>query len=287
MRQSRAEVLAWEERWSRPVGVATFASILLIVAAIVVATQGVGNGSGESELLRNVDAHRSAEMISSILQALGVGLLAAPLYYLFRAARARSERMRSQLVGVVVAAPLFLAVLAILSGLSTLHAASDFVSSEVPRLMAKGVALSSDRANEAASDTIGEAPLRPLAAGFGLAGQLGFVLAMVYTALYAMRTGLLTRFWGSLGMALGAVSFIFFQFTLLWFIYLGLMLMGWVPGGKPPAWQSGEAEPWPTPGEKAAAAMDDDEPPIEGEAAEVEDPASLESVERRKRKQRD
>jgi hypothetical protein len=286
LRPNREAILAWEERWSRPVAAATLASILLIVAAIVVATQGVGNGSGDSELLRNVDAHRSAQLLSSILQAIGVGLLAAPLYYLFRAAKSRSEAMRGQLVGVVVAAPLFLAVLAILSGVSTLHAASDFVSNEVPRLMAKGVALSSDRANEAASDTITEAPLRPLAAGFGLGGQLGFVVAMFYTAMYSMRTGLLTRFWGSLGMALGAVSFIFFQFTLLWFIYVGLLLAG--VGARPPAWGSGEAEPWPTPGEKASAAMGDgDEPPIEGEATEVEEPPSLESGERRKRKQRD
>ncbi len=279
--------MAWEERWSRPVAFATLASILLIVAAIVVASQAVGGGDGESELLRNVDAHRGAQMLSSILQAIGVGLLAAPLYYLFRAAQARSETMRGQLVGVVVAAPLFLAVLAILSGISTLHAASDFVANEVPHLMAKGVSLGSDRANEAASDAISEAPLRPLAAGFGLGGQLGFVVAMVYTALHAMRTGLLTRFWGSLGMALGAVSFIFFQFTLLWFVYLGLLLLGL--GGKPPAWESGEAEPWPTPGEKAAAAMDEEEEPapIEGEAVEIEDQSSLESVERRKRKQRD
>ncbi len=280
--------MAWEERWARPVGLATLAAILLIVAAIVVASQGVGSGNGESELLRNVDAHRGAQLLSSILQAIGIALLAAPLYYLFRAANARSEAMRGQLVGVVVAAPLFLAALAILSGVSTLHAASDFVSNEVPRLMAKGVSLGSDRANEAANDAISAAPLRPLAAGFGLAGQLGFVVVMVYTALHAMRTGLLTRFWGSLGMALGAVSFIFFQFTLLWFIYFGLLLLGWVPGGKPPAWKSGEAEPWPSPGEKASAEMGvDEDPPAEVEASEVEDPASLESVERRKRKQRD
>ncbi|HXS47464.1 MAG TPA: hypothetical protein VN756_08370 [Solirubrobacterales bacterium] len=288
MNPNREATLAWEERWSRPVAVATLASILLIVAAIVVATQGVGSSDGDSELLRNVDAHRSAQLISSILQAIGVGLLAAPLYYLFRAASARSETMRGQLVGVVIAAPLFLAVLAILSGLSTLSAASDFVSNEVPRLMAKGVALSSDSANDVASDTLTEAPLRPLAAGFGLGGQLGFVIAMFYTAMHAMRAGLLTRFWGSLGMALGAVSFIFFQFTLLWFVYLGLLLAGVVPGGKPPAWRSGEAEPWPTPGEKASAAMGDgDDPAIDGEATEVEEPPALENGERRKRKQRD
>jgi hypothetical protein len=249
----RRAQLDWEQRWSRPTALATLASVIFVIAAIVVATQVVGSGSGDSGLLRDVDQHRTAQMISSILQAIGVGLLAAPLYYLFRAAKARSERMRGQLVGVVIAAPLFLAALAILSGVSTLHAASDFVSHEVPRLLAKGVSLDSDHANEIANETITEAPLRPLAAGFGLAGQLGFVVAMVYTCLYAMRVGLLPRFWGSLGMALGAVSFIFFQFALLWFIYLALLLIGRVPGGRPPAWETGEAIPWPTPGDKVAA----------------------------------
>jgi hypothetical protein len=263
---SRTATLDWERRWARPVAAATLASIVLIVAAIVVASQGVGGGGGESELLRNVQAHRSDQMISSILQAIGVSLLAAPLYYLFRAAKARSEQMRGQLVGVVVAAPLFLGVLAILSGLSTLHAASEFVSNEVPHLTAKGIALGSDKANEAANDAITEAPLRPLAAGFGLGGQIGFLVAMIYTALYAMRTGLLTRFWGSLGIALGAVSFIFFQFTLLWFIYLAFLLLGLIPGDKPPAWESGEAEPWPSPGEKAAANLGSGEPDDDGES---------------------
>jgi len=248
----KAAILGWESRWARPVALATLGAILLIVAAILVASQGVGGGNGESELLRHVQEHRGAQLLSSILQALGVGLLAAPLYFLFRAANSRSEKMRGQLVGVVVAAPLFLAVLAILSGLSTLHAASEFVSHEVPRLTARGVGLGSDRANEVANDAITEAPLRPLAAGFAIGGQIGFLVAMVYTSLYAMRTGLLNRFWGSLGIALGAVSFIFFQFALLWFVYLALLLLGWLPGDKPPAWAAGEAVPWPSPGERMA-----------------------------------
>ncbi len=269
MSPSKQAALAWEERWARPAGLAAFASILLIIAAIIVASQ-IGGNDGDSELLRNVDAHRSAQLISSILQALGVGLLAVPLYYLFRAANARSETMRGQLVGVVIAAPLFLAVLAIFSGFSNLEAATTFVNDEVPRLMAKGVALGSDRANEVASDTLTDSSLRSIAAGFGIGGQIGFVVAMFYTSMHAMRTGLLTRFWGSLGMALGAVSFIFFQFTLLWFIYLGFLFVGLVPGDKPPAWRSGEAEPWPTPGEKAAedldAASDEGDDPGRGSA---------------------
>jgi hypothetical protein len=129
------------------------------------------------------------------------------------------------------------------------------------------VKLNSDHANEIAKETIDDAPLRPLAAGFGLGGQIGFVVAMVYTCLYAMRVGLLTRFWGSLGIALGAVSFVFFQFALLWFIYLGLLLLARVPGGRPPAWESGESIPWPTPGDRAAADM---APPDELEQPEDE-----------------
>ena len=289
MNSSREAALAWEERWALPAALCSFAAIGFVVAAIVIAGQVVGGGDGDSELLRNAHAHETAQMISSILQAIGVGLLAVPLYYLFRAARVRSDAVRGQLVGVVIAAPLFLAALAILSGISTLQAASDFVTNELPHLVAKGVGENSDRANEVASDAITGAPLRGLAAGFGLGGQLGFVIAMVYTCLHAMRTGLLTRFWGSLGMALGAVSFIFFQFALLWFVYLGLQLMGWVPGGRPPAWASGEAEPWPTPAEKAAADLEGtagelDEPPVEPGAASGQS-ASGES--RRKRKQRE
>lgn len=289
---NRRDVLAWEQRWATPTALAAFAAVLFVIAAILVTTQGVGSGGGESELLRNVDAHRTAQLVSSILQGIGIGLLAVPLYYLFRSAKARSDRMRGQLVGVVAAAPLFLAALAILGGVSTLHAASDFVSNEVPHLLAKGVKLNSDHANEIANETISEAPLRPLAAGFGFAGQIGFVVAMVYTCLYAMRVGLLTRFWGSLGMALGAVSFLFFQFALLWFIYLGILLLR--KDSQPPAWAAGEPIPWPTPGDKAAAAMESSpdengthppqlkEPedlPQLGEPRELEDPGESRKLE--------
>jgi hypothetical protein len=275
---NRGELLAWEERWSTPAALAALGAVLFVIAAIVVATQGVGASGGDSELLRNVQDHRSAELISSILQAIGVGLLAVPLAYLFRAAKGRSEQMRGQLIGVVIAAPLFLAALAILSGFTTLHAASEFVSNEVPRLVEKGVKLNSDRADEIAKEAINDAPLRGLAAGFGIAGQLGFVVAMVYTCLYAMRTGLLTRFWGSLGMALGAVSFLFFQFALLWFLYLGILLLR--RDSQPPAWASGEPEPWPTAGEKAAADLS---PPVEDEESSngtASPPASSESESR-------
>jgi hypothetical protein len=193
---------------------------------------------------------------------------------------------------VVVAGPLFLAVAAVLIGVTTVDAAGDFVTNVVPELVKESKDLGSDFANEKATDTITGSSLHGLAVGFGIGGQIGLVIGFAYTAMWAMRTGLLTRFWGSLGVALGIVSFLFFQFALLWFIYLGLLFLGWVPGGRPPAWQSGQAEPWPSPGEKAAEKMgvggDPSPPPPdpESESDDLTSPDPSEGDPPKKRKQR-
>jgi hypothetical protein len=259
MSPTRSEALAWEERWSVRTGLIALAAIGLVLAGIFVASQTIGSTDGEAEFLRSVDQHRGGQLFSSVLQAIGLTLLAWPLYFLFRAARGRSATMRGQLIGVVVAAPLFLALAAILTGVSNLDAASAF--------LAKGVAGSSKHADDVASNAMSDASLRMLGAGVGIAGILGFTVGMLYTCLQAMRAGLLTRFWGSLGVALGGVSIIFFPYNLLWFIYLAFLLLGRVPGNRPPAWSAGEAVPWPSPGEKAAADLspppEDQEEPLE------------------------
>jgi hypothetical protein len=265
---TRGAVLDRERRWALPASLAALAAIGFVVASIVIVSSALGGTEGESEYLRSVDAHQGARLASAILQGIGVGLLALPLYYLFRAAEARSAGMRTQLVGVVVAGPLFLAVASVLSGVSTLDAADHFVTSSVPHLAGE---LGSDHANDLATEALDDATLRGLAAGFGIGGQLGFVIGMVYTVLHAMRVGLLSRFWGSLGMALGVVSFFpqLLPFTLLWFVYLGILVSGRV--ARPPAWEAGEAIPWPTPGERASAELEGSERSDEAPETEPKD----------------
>ncbi|HEY1285713.1 MAG TPA: hypothetical protein VGF04_06460 [Solirubrobacterales bacterium] len=285
MSTSREEVLDRERRWALPAALAALAAIGFVVASLVVVSGTIGGSNGESDYLRTVDAHQGGRMTSAILQAIGVGLLAIPLYYLFRAAEARSPNMRGQLVGVVVAGPIFLAIASVLTGISSIHAADDFVTNSVPHLAGE---LGSDHANDVATEALDDASLRGLAAGFGIGGQLGLAVGMVYTVLHAMRTGLVTRFWGSLGMALGVVSFFpqLLPFTLLWFVYLGLVISGRLPRGRPPAWAAGEAIPWPSPGEQASAALEASEP-AEAEEPDTE-PADTEPAEPpRKRKQRE
>ncbi len=105
---------------------------------------------------------------------------------------------------------------------------------------------------------------------------LGLIVAMVYVPLQAVRAGLLTRFFGTLGMALG-VSVILLGppgtlLLTLWFGWLGLLFVGRVPGGRPPAWDAGEAIPWLKPGEERDSAPRSGGEAIEGEATEVPPP---------------
>lgn len=261
---SKAEILERESRWALPVALVTMLAVILFVGSTIIATTTI-SADGEADLLREVDANEGAYLLSGILRALGSLLLFAPLLYLFRAAEARNPAVRSQLIGVIWVTPLFMAAGAIFSTFASIDAASEFVSS--------GIEGSGERADDAATDLIREASLRNVASGLSLAGALGFAFIMVYTCLQAMRVGLLSRFWGSLGMALGAVSFIlvqFMPFVLLWFVYFGLLVAGWVPGGRPPAWAEGKAVPWPTPGEEAAERLEQD--PGEAEAEEAASP---------------
>jgi hypothetical protein len=112
--------------------------------------------------------------------------------------------------------------------------------------------------------------------------------------LQALRAGLLSRFFGTLGMALGVSLVILPQAQILiamWFGYLALLFVGRVPGGRPPAWDAGEAIPWPRPGEDESAAPGPAPDEIEGDATEVQGaddaaPRAEPSSAKRKRKRR-
>lgn len=305
MDTSAAAVVEREARWRAPAAAASLLGVALIFASGLFSQV---SGDGNAELLRSVHEHGGSVTLTGIAQGLGFALLAVPVLYLFRAAAARAPQVRRQLVGLVVAAPLFLALSAGLSSQARQEAADAFVSGKAeptltraeakrecaaerrddgarsfaedyePQAGESALAACEGRklADDAAGNAIGEASLASLVVGLGIAGGIGFAVAMFYTCLWAMRGGLLSRFWGSLGMALGIATIIgLIFFTFIWFGYFGLMLLGVLPGGRPPAWDEGRAVPWPTPGEKAANELHQENLPedIEVDAQRVGDDA--------------
>lgn len=275
---NREEGLAWERRMARWAAIAAVLGPLLFVVSQFVLANMLG-ADNDAQNLRDIDAESSGFILANIARAVGTALLALPLYYLFRAVALRSDSFRQQLAGVVIAAPLFIAAGIILTAIANVDAAQSFVADDPGG--------TGEKAQDLADDEVTGASLTGLAIGFNLGGRLGLAIAMVYTCLHALRTGLLTRFWASLGMALGVVSFLFlpfFMFLLIWFVYLALVISGRVPN-RPPAWEAGKAIPWPTPGQQMADQM---APPAGDDGEDDSSPANpaRQRGERRKRKRR-
>jgi hypothetical protein len=87
------------------------------------------------------------------------------------------------------------------------------------------------------------------------AGGIGSLFTAVgfgAASLSAMNVGLLTRVIGSIGVLLAflvVIPLLGQQGSVLrgfWFVAVGLTLLGRWPGGRPPAWDSGEPMPWPS-----------------------------------------
>jgi hypothetical protein len=331
--EGREEVVANEERWARPVGISALVAVAVFIASVVVVSSLSANG--EAAGLRSVHEHGARITTSSILQGVAFLLLAPSLIYLFRAARARAPSMRFQFLPLVVLAPLALAVASFLNGVAANEAASTFAEGGGKSTLTKSEAstecrsernedavsfseefgsgkgalsdcASEKQADDRAENALSETSLRSFSALLQLIGTLAFAFALGYSCFHAMRVGLLSRFWGALGIALGVAAILgLFIFALVWFFYFGLLATGWVPRGRPPAWAAGEAVPWPSPGESAAKALEDrpgvprseaEEMPDEGKSSSDSSQPSDDEADvsqemppppRRKRKQRD
>jgi hypothetical protein len=258
---SRSEIIDRERRWARPAAICAFAVLILFVAGIIIGA-GVDAGDSDSEAsqLEALDAGFDTLLLSAIVTALSLALMAPVLVYLFKAAQVRSERVRGAMLGLVIAGPLFFAAGWLIRAIALGSIAGDFVAD------GSGCAADDDDCIEALitdDGTVG------VARGLLIAGGLGLGVGLVYTCLWAMRTGLLTRFLGTLGMAVGAATIIFGPyFTTVYILGLGFVYMGWMPGGRPEAWEKGEAvEPMP-PGRQRPPGPDPDEP-VEGRADEI------------------
>ena len=231
----------------------------------------------------------ASQLIGSIIAAFAFLLLAIPLAYIYKAAQARTERVPGALLFLVVLGPVLFAAQGILLAIGQVQVAGQFVAQE------GGVGDIYSLATNLLEDS---APAPPHLIVSSIA-VLAIIFGMVYTCLWGVRTGLLTRFHGTLGMALGA-TFILppligmtLPALLAWFMYFGLLLAGRTPKGRPPAWDAGVAVPPPGAGEEAARRGRRRRPDVvEGDATEIpgvdENPnaARRERAKKRKRKRR-
>jgi hypothetical protein len=212
--------------------------------------------NNEPAELRYLDRHAGEILGSAVVQMAGMLLLAVVALHLFRATRARRPEEPLVVAAMGIYGPVALALVTVSRAIALSVIAGDFADSSAQTL--------------AAADDAFQDPALLIPQYAGISAVLALAFWLVKGSLDAMRVGLLNRFMGVVGIALGPAFVLGFGSLILplWLIALGAMFAGRWPGGLPPAWESGEAQPWPSAGREPPA--DAPEEPEGGRNGEVE-----------------
>jgi hypothetical protein len=210
-----------------------------VVQGVAPALGGLANPavSPRAAEVRYYDHHAFALLVGSVMGAASLGVLLIVLLFLFDVTRFRRPETAPMTRLFILLGGIGLPVLTIVGGLVQTLDAHNFVSGHDFTTRAVEHALTKNTAYE----ILGY--ITPLSA-LALVG--GMVALMVAT----VRTGLQPRWLGIVGGAAAIILLVPSQelslITAFWMVATGIVLMGRLPGGDPPAWAAGEARPWPS-----------------------------------------
>jgi hypothetical protein len=216
-----------------------FAAAILTVSAELI--QAIGIHTNVSELtLDLITIHKRfpIDIIGAALTACGLIALALALNWLGKSSRAREPTMRSWFGYLVIVGAGMSAIAAVCYQVAVAIQSNKFVTTGL-------------QSYPEANHLTGGGWL----VGFPLAAQLGSILlaaGFIFTALNAMRVGLVTKWIGYGGVLAGAlvlfpVGAIVPLVQAFWMLACALLISGRNPSGDLPAWEQGISIPW-TPG---------------------------------------
>jgi hypothetical protein len=194
------------------------------------------------DFLLSVDENPAMLLGARGAQAVASLLLIGVFLYLFRAVQARAGGVPSWFIYMIVAGPALYAVGLVLGAVGQVDVASDFAGGEPIR----------GNPGDERADRLLEDNANAAVFALNFAGSVATAFLFVMLPLRARRVGLLSPFMGILGVVAGAllvlqiVPLVPVIIEAFWLGALGLLYLGNWPGGRGPAWETGEAEPWPT-----------------------------------------
>jgi hypothetical protein len=247
--------LARERRFGRIAAVAAVVSGLALYGGVLWAQLAYSDApDNKADRLRYFDRHAGEILASAVIQSVGMLLLAVVALHLYRAVKARKPDESVWVLVAGIYGPFGMALITVIQAVALTVIAGDFAGRASQPLAAAEDAL--------------EDPALLIPRYVGISAALALAFWLVKGSLDAMRVGLLTRFMGVFGIALGPAFVLQFGSLILplWLIALGALFSGRWPGGLPPAWESGEASPLPSAAERRAAAAET------GEKAEAAEP---------------
>jgi hypothetical protein len=216
---------------------------LLDALRYALATQPPGGPGPVARRVLYFDDHVSQVVAVQLVPALATALVAIAVIYLYLSTRARNPLIGKLPLIAAVAGAVLVVVPGTIGVVALVLDAGTFTDSAV-------------QSEQAARDVL-DSSVAGVAYSLVQLGTLAIGVAIGLTALYAMRVGLLTLFMGVLGIIVGslvALSVLFFVSVegglpfvrIIWLLALGALFLGHWPRALPPAWVTGEAQPWPT-----------------------------------------
>lgn len=218
--------------------IAGLAAVLLVAAAVV---QVIGPQSKVTELtvqLLLIDKRFPLDIIGSLLQGAGLACLVWTLVFLFDSSRARRPEMQPATKYAAIAGGAVSAIGGVIYAILLAVKSHQFATTG---------AQTYQQANHLTSGAA-----LPVLQTLDIAAQFALDIGLILIALNAMRVGLLTRFMGYTGMVVGVAGMLLIgsapaaALQVFWMGAIAYLLAGRWPGGEPPAWRTGQAEPWPT-----------------------------------------
>jgi hypothetical protein len=290
---SNEEQLQWEARYGRPAALFAFAGgALLLVGTFLVQSLLEDHGKRIRALpdsLLSVYDHKGTLVISQVIVALAALCLIPVFLYLFSAVRHRQTGLPRWFVYLIVIGPLFYAASLILGAFDRIDVAEQFAERSsnagdfCPAVVGKA-------GEECAKDLLTD-DVSPFSLALALSGTVATAFLFVMLPLRARRAGLMSQFMAILGVIVGALMVL--QLAALvpeimrafWLGAVGALLLGNWPGGRGPAWETGEPDPWPSAAERRGLVPAGDSPPDNGVPPEPE-PAPQRPSSRKRRKKR-
>lgn len=248
MTSAASDQLAWEAR-RRPfaAGAAVLAAVLFLGGNIYFTLALGQQARGLPQHLAVLDRESTDYLIVDLLRGGAYVFLGLTLAYLYRATKHRRPQLPNAALALTVFGAIVAPVALVLIQLAAQDLAAEFLAS-------------GPRTEERAKDLQRGSTALQIVGGLRLAANLALGIAMVFICLNALRTGLLSRFMGAFGVGVGvllAIPLIGDQLVpplfLFWLGALAALLLDRWPGGRGPAWETGQAMPWPTMAEQTAA----------------------------------
>jgi hypothetical protein len=262
----KEEQLQWERRFAPWAASAAFLAALLPIVATIYASSLLGKIDNDREdlFLQKVHDHAGGYVASGVITALGTFLLVPVLLYFYRAIFARRPLIPRIALILAIAAPLIAGGVGIARQAVLAHTADQFVSTPQKPLTdaqkAKLAKITDADEYEKQVEKLGptgqakdklQSGSVATVAYVGLVSNLLLGVALVLIAMHAMRSGLLSRFMGILGVIVGALTAIPILggapvVQLFWLVAVGILFLDRWPQGRGPAWEAVEEIPWPS-----------------------------------------